>query len=92
MFFDERSYKMLTKDKIKHFIITELIADGNLTEFGDTTPLIDSGIIDSLGIMSLLGFLEASFSVQISGEDLIPENFASIASISDLITQKCSFG
>ncbi|ALC16866.1 acyl carrier protein [Desulfuromonas soudanensis] len=83
---------MVTKEKIKNFIITELISDGNMTELADTTLLIDSGIIDSLGIMSLLGFLEASFSVQISGEDLIPENFASIASISDLIAQKSSFG
>jgi len=81
---------MSTIEKLKHFIGTELVADGNGGELTDTTPLIDSGIIDSLGIMTLLGFLEETFSIQISGDDLIPENFASIATISELISLKSS--
>lgn len=79
---------MLAKEKIKNFIVTELMSDGNVTELTDTTLLIESGIIDSLGIMSLLGYLEDNFSVQISGDDLIPENFSTIATIGDLLTQK----
>ena len=80
---------MSNTEKLKHFITTELMSDGNAAELTETTPLIDSGIIDSLGIMSLLGYLEANFSVEISGDDLIPENFASIATINELISQKC---
>jgi acyl carrier protein len=79
---------MSVKEMIKHFIATELISDGNVTELTDTTLLIEAGIIDSLGIMSLLGYLETNFSVQISGDDLIPENFSTIATIGDLLSQK----
>ena len=82
---------MTVKEKLKHFISTELVKDGSAADLTDTTPLIDSGIIDSLGIMSLLGYLETNFSVNIAGDDLVPENFSSITTICDLITQKnCS--
>ena len=74
--------------KIKQFIIAEFFADGSATELTDTVPLIDSGIIDSFGIMSLLGYLEENFSIQISSDDLVPDNFSSIAMISEFVSKK----
>ncbi len=79
---------MPAKEKIRQFIVKELISDGSGAELTDTGSLIDSGVIDSLGIMSLLGFLEENFSIQISGEDLVPDNFASISTISDFVALK----
>ncbi len=79
---------MPTREKIRQFIMNELVADGSGSELSDTVLLIDSGVIDSLGIMSLLGFLEENFSIQISGEDLVPDNFATISTISDFVAQK----
>ncbi len=79
---------MSVNEMIKQFISSELIPEGSEVPLTDTDHLIDSGIIDSFGIMSLLGFLEEKFSVQISGDDLIPENFESIATISALILEK----
>jgi len=79
---------MPTREKIRQFIVNELIADGSGSELTDTVLLIDSGVIDSLGIMSLLGFLEENFSIQISGDDLVPDNFASISTISNFVALK----
>lgn len=81
---------MPINEKIKHFILTELAQDFSQVELTDTIPLIDSGILDSFGIMSLLGYLEESFSVEISGDDLVPDNFSSIETISKFISQKSS--
>ncbi len=36
--------------------------------------LIDSGIVDSLGILDLVAFLENEFGLHISDEELLPEN------------------
>lgn len=79
---------MPIKNQLRQFIISEFIADGNGSELTDTVPLIDSGVIDSFGIMSLLGYLEENFSIEISGDDLVPENFASIETISKFISLK----
>ena len=79
---------MSTKEIIQEFISRELLHDARETPLNDEDQLIELGIIDSLGIMTLLSFVEEKFSLQISGEDLIPENFGSINAISNLIERQ----
>ena len=76
------------KESIKNYILTELVTDG--TQMSDTDPLIESGIIDSLGIMKLIGFLEDNLSVQIDDTELTPENFSTISTITTLVESKKS--
>ncbi len=52
--------------------------------------LIDSGILDSLGIMKLILFLEEKFGIKITDEDLSPENFGTIQAIHALVARKGS--
>ncbi len=79
---------MNTKDTIREFITMEILHGALASPLTDQDLLIESGIIDSLGIMSLLSFLEERFSVQIPSEDLMPENFSSISSIAALIDRQ----
>jgi acyl carrier protein len=79
---------MKTNEIIRQYIVSELVADGGEIPEHDTDPLIESGIIDSFGIMSLLSFLEEKFSIQISTEELLPENFETVATISALVDSK----
>lgn len=78
-------------ETIRSFIMTEILAEQGQIVLADTDPLIDSGIIDSLGIMALMGFLEEKFSIRISGDDLVPENFESVTKISVLVAHKAGF-
>ncbi len=84
--------QMTMKDKIKQYIVDEIIIDGSGAELTDKSPLIDSGIISSVGIMALIGFIEESFSIEIGADELIPENFATIETMSELIEQKQNLG
>lgn len=81
---------MSTNDIVREFISTELLHNSRKVPLNDVDQLIEMGIVDSLGIMTLLVFLEERFSVQISGDDLIPENFSSITAISQLIDRYTS--
>lgn len=74
-------------DNIRHFIAAE-ICGGNCDPIGDTDLLIDQGIIDSMGIIVLLEFLEEKFDVTIEGDELLPENFATLTAISTLVDNK----
>lgn len=78
----------MSKDSIRHFIATELAVGGANYTIADNDQLLEQGIIDSFGIMTLLGFLEEKFAVHIEGDDLTPENFSSISTISALINRK----
>ncbi len=79
---------MNTNDTIRDFIMKEILHGTQAILLDDQDQLIESGIIDSLGVMTLLTFLEEKFSIQIPGEDLMPENFSSISSISALIERQ----
>lgn len=49
--------------------------------FSDQTSLIETGIIDSLGIMKVLLFIERTFSFQVPEQDVVPEYFESIQAL-----------
>jgi len=78
----------MTADVIREFILSELVQDKSVTTLSEKDSLIESGIIDSLGIQKLLVFIEEKVSIQIMDEDIIPENFETIEAIVRLIESK----
>jgi acyl carrier protein len=72
---------------VKQFILKELAPDLNPDELDADQPLLESGIIDSFGIMTLLSFIEDKFKLKIQADDLIPENFETLSAIANLITK-----
>jgi acyl carrier protein len=83
-------FQMSTKETLRDFILSELVQPGHGNGLEDTESLIESGLIDSMGIMALLTFIEETFSFQVSLEDLTPENFETIETISCLIKKQRS--
>lgn len=73
--------------QIREFVRTRFPLARNL-EFTDEDSLLDAGVIDSLGILDLVGFLEETFGIQASDEDLNPENFDSIATLVRFVENK----
>lgn len=71
------------QSKISHFIIAEM---GN--EEADVTLSVDlfaSGLVDSMGIMRLVAYLESEFELSVPPEDLTIENFQSIEAMAEYI-------
>ena len=79
---------MTTKDRLIEFILKELAADNDVKHLDENQSLLESDIIDSLGIMKLLAFIEEEFKLKVLDDELIPENFDTIASILKLIEKK----
>jgi len=73
------------KARIKEFIMTEVNPDRNLVEIDDDEPLVDSEIIDSLGILKIMAFLDEEFGIDLSAEQIKLENFKNVTSICSLI-------
>ena len=66
--------------KIRQFIVENfLFGDGQVLK--DDTSFMQEGIIDSTGILELVFFLEETFGVSVEDDELIPENFDSLARI-----------
>lgn len=65
-------------------ILTDIRAD---IDYENETKLIDDDILASLDIVAIVGEFNETFDVEISVEDLVPENFNSVDAMVELITK-----
>ncbi len=76
-----------TAERIRHFILNQFPL-ARQRDIGDEDPLLRTGIIDSLGILEVVVFIESEFGITIADEDLVPEGFESIATMARFVDGK----
>ena len=57
-------------------------------QLAESDSLIEAGVIDSTGVLELIEYLESNYSIQISDEEVLPENLDSIERIGRFVTTK----
>jgi acyl carrier protein len=72
---------------IRQFVMENAQGRG-ITELGDNDSLIESGIVDSLGIFRLVSFLEETFGVKVGDDEIVNENFQTINDIERFLATK----
>ena len=76
------------KDVIINFIMENFIAGRSEIDLKPDLSLLESGIIDSTGVLELVMFIEEKYSIKIEDEELIPENLDSIDNIIKFLNTK----
>ena len=66
---------------INDYISRELVQDASLLPLGNATSLLETGVLDSLGLLRLVVFLQERFGITVDDVDLVPEHFDSVDSI-----------
>jgi acyl carrier protein len=79
---------MNATQRVRTFIVEELRWSGPPEQLSADYPLLDNGVIDSLGLMQIVELLEDDCGVEIADGDIVPENFASLAAIENLVESK----
>jgi acyl carrier protein len=74
------------KEKIKNFIVENFLFGER--ELKDDEPLFESGIIDSLGLIKLIAFIEKNFNVSIDISEIMIENFNTLNDIMETLKSK----
>jgi acyl carrier protein len=54
----------------------------------DDESFLDAGLIDSTGVLELVGFLEERFGITVADEDLVPANLDSVVRVARFVAQK----
>ena len=67
------------KETLRHFILENFMFGAAPDELDENASFLDSGIIDSTGVMELVGFLEDRFGITVEDAELTPENLDSIS-------------
>ncbi|AZO14678.1 MULTISPECIES: acyl carrier protein [unclassified Mesorhizobium] len=73
--------------QIRDFLASNFyIAD--VKSLSATQSLLDQGIVDSTGVLEVIGFIEETFGIMVEDSELLPENLDSIQGIAQFIARK----
>ena len=84
------SDKSAVPTAIKSFILEEFLPGEDPENLTPTTPLVSSGILDSLAILKLITFLEEQYDIRVEPHEADPEHFNTLESISGLVDSRRS--
>jgi acyl carrier protein len=74
----------VVREKIRRFVISHFHLS-RIHDLGDEDSLLDAQLIDSLGILELVHYLEETFGIEVTDDDLSPENFDSIDALARFV-------
>jgi acyl carrier protein len=73
---------------LREFIATNLIYSKDGFTYADDVSLLREGIIDSLGVVELVTFLQTRFGLKVEQSEVRPENFDSVAKLAAFVRSK----
>ena len=73
---------------IENFLTTEVLYNIDRNNIAPEENLLKSGVIDSMAIIKLVAFIEERFKIHIDEEDLVPENFENLGSITEYVNHR----
>jgi len=73
---------------IREFIASNLLYSKDGFTYADEASLLREGIIDSLGVVELVAFLQTRFGLKVEQNEVRPENFDSVAKLSAFVRRK----
>jgi acyl carrier protein len=79
---------MAAESTIKTFILNEFLPGEDPGALTSTTPLMSSGVLDSLATLKLITFLEQEYGVKIEAHEADEEHFDTIEDIRQLVESK----
>lgn len=84
---------MVTESKsvvpeLREFISRNFLFSDQGFAYGDDASFLREGIIDSLGVMELVTFVEKQYGIAVADHELLPSNFDSVNQLSSFITSK----
>jgi len=74
-------------ENIREFITTNFIFE-EAVQLETDQSLLETGVVDSTGILELVNYLEETYSIAVDDEELIPDNLDSVNKIAAYVGQK----
>ena len=74
--------------QVRSFVVETFLFGDTKTPLPEDGSLIENGLIDSTGILELVAFVEETFDITVSDEEILPANFDSIAKVEAFVERK----
>ena len=79
---------MSIKQQVRHFILTNYLFTDDESKLADAESLMQSGTMDSTGILELIMFLEEQFGIKVGDDEMVPANLDSVVNVVSFVERK----
>lgn len=76
------------RNTVKIFIKERFMIGMAGDSLSDSDSMLEKGIIDSTGVLELVGFLEETFGLKVDDEELVPENLETVSNVVSFVARK----
>lgn len=76
------------RSTIRDFIRETFFLANGSRNLQDSTSFLESGIVDSTGVLEIVQFVEETFGITVADEELVPENLDSIENLTTFVARK----
>lgn len=79
------------KSRVRQFVTTTFYVP-DPSQVTDEVSFLETGIVDSTGVLEILGFLQNEFGITVEDDEILPENLDSVARLAAYIERKANAG
>ncbi|NLH69546.1 MAG: acyl carrier protein [Brooklawnia sp.] len=80
------------RSRIISFIVSNFLFGDESRSPRDDESLLESGILDSTGILELIQFLETDFGIEVADSDTVPDNLGTVANLTRFVLARTADG
>ncbi len=85
---NEQHFEDDVLDQVRQFVVMNFLFGDESRMPDSTSSLLESGIVDSTGVLEIVDFLEADMGVAVADHETIPDNLDSIDNLSRFVRRK----
>ena len=76
------------QQEVREYIVENFLFDEGEEELKDEDSFLESGLIDSTGILEVIMFLDENYRIKMADDEMVPENLDSIEKIATFVATK----
>ena len=76
------------RSEIRQFVLDDLLMGATASMVDDGESFLETGTIDSIGVLDIVMFLEHNFQLKVQDRELVPENLDSVNRLVQFVMRK----
>ena len=76
------------EQEVRQFVVDNFLFGEGAEQLSNDDSFMDKGLVDSMGILTLVAFVQEKYRISVGDEDLVPENWDSVRRIAGFVHSK----
>ncbi len=78
------------EQEVRQFVIENFVFESDNRDFSNDDSFFDTGLLDSMGVLTLVEFVKGKYAIAVEDDELLPENWDSVNRIANFVQARVS--